>query len=89
MPLGHLSPKFIDDYWKVVADVLENVFRARKAQDLRELRNEIDALPADEQQYFFHAEPLDVAADLAGAGDKDLSQYVGDYETIATRHHWW
>lgn len=53
-----------DRYWARVAEALA-ILRARPAL-ADSLRRDIDRLPAKEQALFYHAEPFDIAKDLAG-----------------------
>ena len=85
---GHLSQPFVARYWSLVAEVLEQVFQIASKQQMHSLFEEITRLNPDEQIYFYHAEPLDVAADLAGLSNRDLSRYEQQYELIARKHHW-
>lgn len=83
---GELSPLFVKEYWSIVEDLLENVFRVPNSKGLTDLQNEIYQLTAEEQAYFFHAEPLDVAADLAGIWDQDLGRYEAAYDKRRAAH---
>jgi hypothetical protein len=55
----------VDEYWELVKRTLEEVFQ--KPGSLADpLKSQISNRPAEEQLLFYHAEPLDVAADIAG-----------------------
>jgi hypothetical protein len=55
----------INQYWDLVKRTLEEIFGVDPAH-ADALRREVKTWPAQEQLLFYHAEPLDVAADLAG-----------------------
>jgi hypothetical protein len=74
-----------DEYWRVVERTLDNVFNGNPA-DARRLRQEIDTLSDDEQLIFYHAEPLDVAADLADVTPS--STQVQQYDALAQNLGW-
>jgi hypothetical protein len=66
MPAVELNDRYpkMDEYWELVKKTLSHVFQADS--DLADiLRGELSGRPAEEQLLFYHAEPLDVAADLA------------------------
>jgi hypothetical protein len=73
------------EFWRVVERTLENVFNGNPA-DARQLRQEIDTLSDEEQLLFYHAEPFDVAADLADV-TPSLSQ-VQQYDGLAQNLGW-
>jgi hypothetical protein len=51
-------------FWQLVERTLEYVFNGNPA-DARQLEQEIDGTLDEEQLLFYHAEPLDVAAEIA------------------------
>lgn len=79
MPTTDSSPIYpdADRYWRLVKKTLEEVFGG-KPNSADKLRRDVGTSPPDEQWSFYHAEPLDVAADLAGIGGitkKDVKKY--------------
>jgi hypothetical protein len=76
------------DYWRLVEAVLRDIFNTKDTGPLRDLKDDILYLPPQEQDLFYHAEPLDVAADLAGKANEDLSAYDGKYGELAKHLGW-
>jgi hypothetical protein len=75
----------VDEYWELVKRTLEEVFQA--PQYLADsLKGRIEQLPADEQLLFYHAEPLDVAGDIAGVPLINPDR-VRQYRALANRLH--
>lgn len=73
-------------FWRMVEATLRTVFE-RPADAAEGLADELAALPAEEQLLFYHAEPLDVAADLADVvPDEDQTRRYAD---LARRTGWW
>lgn len=72
IPPTETPPKeFRDQYWSTVVRTLKEVFDVGSTEDLDRLREKVDEAPAATQTAFYHAEPFDVAADLAGRrGDR-------------------
>jgi hypothetical protein len=69
-PRGYRLPQAAQDqYWEIVKQTLEKVFGIDPAEALRrvnELRQKISDLKKPETEtVFYHAEPFDVAEDLA------------------------
>ena len=64
---GSALPKSFnkDDYWERVELTLEKVFHSDPFAAKR-LRRKVDGAKADTQTAFYHADPFEVAADLAG-----------------------
>ena len=78
-------------YWELVKRTLEQIFGVDPTP-ADALRREINRSPVQEQLLFYHAEPLDVAADLAGRqlnmeepGDKAV---VERYNKLADSMGW-
>jgi len=86
--LGELSPAVVRDYWQIVRSILQEIFQWSEIRGYQDLQIEISNLPIEEQAIFYHADPLDVAADLAGAGNTDLSIYGPRYDEILKRYKW-
>jgi hypothetical protein len=85
----------VDRYWDLVNKTLEkmlprigstSVDNLRKCVD--DLRREVSQSSAEEQVIFYHAEPLDVAADLAG-GEPPTNDDIGEYKRLAQQEGWW
>lgn len=74
-----------DEFWQVVGRALEHVFHGNPA-DAHQLRQEIDSLSDEEQLLFYHAEPLDVAADLADVTPTPVQ--VQSYSGLAQSMGW-
>jgi hypothetical protein len=74
-----------NEFWQVVERTLERVFQ-RDPADARQLRQEIDNLSDEEQLIFYHAEPLDIAADLADMTPS--SSQVQQYDAVARNLGW-
>ena len=77
-----------DAYWGLVQKTLQDVFNA-KSDELREFRNlrkRVNESELEERQIFYHAEPLDVAADLAG--QPPTPKQVNQYLNIARERKW-
>ena len=75
----------VDKYWVLVKRTLREVFQ-EKTDSADTLRKEVSQRLADEQLQFYHAEPLDVAADLTGKRP-DKSQ-VKEYRKLADQCDW-
>ena len=75
----------VDQYWGLVQRTLCEVFKDN-THSVDTLRKEVRCRPADEQLQFYHAEPLDIAADLAGKRP-DTSQ-VTEYRKLADHYGW-
>jgi hypothetical protein len=80
-----------DMFWKVVEECLITIHGLTKPEAYRrslDLRTRIEAAPAGmSSDIFYHAEPFDVACDIAG-NQLDVSQYRQQYEPILHRHNW-
>jgi hypothetical protein len=80
-----------DEFWNVVKDCLENIHRMngydaeRKSEDLR--RRIESPPPGISSEIFYHAEPFDVACDIAETY-LDLQSYRNPYDQILARHYW-
>ena len=88
--LFHDRQRIADDkYWQVVRRTLDEVFGDRQAgQHVDDLRATIRDRPPDEETLFYHAEPLDVAADLAGAGRPPSRTELDLYDRIRAEEGW-
>ncbi len=86
-----LSPVMKDAFWEVVEDCLTDIHGLSRSEARRRshvLRAEIESPPPGlSSDIFYHAEPFDVACDLAG-NRLDIWQYRGQYDLILNRHHW-
>lgn len=87
MPAVELNDRYpqMDEYWELVKKTLRDVFQADS--DVADtLRGELDNRPAEEQLLFYHAEPLDVASDLADQRPDD--EQVKAYRQLADQVGW-
>jgi hypothetical protein len=86
-----LPPRSKDDFWDVVEDCLRgfhNLPSPRAKQLTNGLRGTIENPPPDiSSDIFYHAEPFDVACDLAGQ-PLDLEPHRQEYDLILERHKW-
>lgn len=73
-----------DDYWVVVERTVDLLGGQPYASTA--LRREVETTPADEQALFYHAEPLDVAADLVGRAPDPAE--IDAYGRLCTRLGW-
>ncbi len=87
MPAVELNDRYpkMDAYWELVKKTLCDVFHAESG-DADTLRRELSDRPAEEQLLFYHAEPLDVAADLADQRPDDTQ--VKAYRQLADQVGW-
>ena len=80
-----------DSFWAVVSDCLVEVDglpRAKAETRSNELRKRVERPSRDDSaDIFYHAEPFDVAQDIAGE-ERDHSKYRTQYEEILARHNW-
>jgi hypothetical protein len=86
-----IDAKVKETFWDVVEECLIEIHGLSKpdAQTRSmDLRTRIESPPSGmSSDIFYHAEPFDVACDLAGR-PLDLSQYRPQYDPIVGRHHW-
>lgn len=63
-----LPASFRDEYWNYVKETLDRVFK-KDASLADEAKRKLDYLEAEKGRHtiFYHASPLEIAADLAGA----------------------
>jgi hypothetical protein len=90
-----LPDTFRNEYWSYVKETLERVFETDPSR-ADEARRKLDHLEAEKGHHtiFYHASPLEIAADLAGAGQVTPEQkeaYLGlqlkwDAEAIRNKH---
>src|SRR5215472_13111001 len=67
-----------DRYWDLVKETLEKIYKKPSAaDDADDLRHDVAQSSQEEQTIFYHAEPLDVAADIVGQAPSidDVLQY--------------
>ena len=74
-----------DRYWELVKKTLDAIFHESQ-EPARRLSKEVCTWPEAEQLLFYHAEPLDVAADLAGRSPSDNE--VKAYRKLANQAGW-
>ena len=86
-----IAPKAKDAFWDVVEDCLVEIHGLAKPDAHKrsmDLRTKIESPPTGmSSEIFYHAEPFDVACDIAGS-QLDLSQYRLQYDLILNRHNW-
>ncbi|HEX5327389.1 MAG TPA: hypothetical protein VFW75_12025 [Acetobacteraceae bacterium] len=72
-PDESLSQDFCDRYWQRVKDILGQVFQVNdtRADEARMKLGELERRTP--QTVFYHADPLEVAADLAGRRDRAIT----------------
>jgi hypothetical protein len=61
-----------EHYWGRVKRALQHVFQKDPTR-ADELRKRVDGAPPDTQTAFYHADPFEIAADLAGRRNHPLS----------------
>lgn len=74
-----------DLYWQGVERALDLLDEASRAEAARRLRREVEALPSDARELFYHAEPLDVAKDLAGlreCSEEQMREYLEKVQRV-------
>lgn len=71
-----------DAYWDLVRKTLKEVFNQQEDSKVDQLKEKINDpnLPTNERQIFYHAEPLDIAADIADC--QPTSEQVNQYLSI-------
>jgi hypothetical protein len=73
------------EFWSLVEQTMERIFQVSPLI-ARQLAQEMNGAPEEEQLVFYHTEPLDVAADVL---DKTpTSKEVHDYRLLAQREGW-
>jgi hypothetical protein len=86
-----IDSKAKDAFWDVVEDCLVEIHGLSKPaahQRSVDLRARIESPPTGmSSEIFYHAEPFDVACDIAGR-QLDLSHYRFQYDYILNRHNW-
>ena len=69
--VDRLDPEKIEKYWRDVSETLEQIFGEPNAVNkVRRLREMLKGLPEqkkDTELHFYHLDPFQVAADLAGS----------------------
>lgn len=80
-----------DSFWHVVRACLMTFHEfsdSEAGEKSMALRERIEAPPAGmSSDIFYHAEPFDVACDIAGK-PRDLSECREQYDTILREHRW-
>lgn len=89
--LSWIDPQARNEFWKIVQECLielHNLTQFDALQRSQDLRTKIEAPPPGlSSELFYHAEPFQVACDLA-ASQLDLTQYRAPYDAILSRYHW-
>ena len=71
-----LDNRQVDAYWRRVVETLQRVFgvSGSDAEDkVGELRTKLKDTGPDTQLHFYHVDPFEVAADLAGAAGRAIT----------------
>ncbi len=74
-----------DRYWNLVKKTLDTVFHESQ-ESANRLSKEVGTWPEEEKLLFYHAEPLDVAADLVRRRPSD--DEVKAYRNLAGQVGW-
>ena len=86
-----IDPQAKDAFWHVVEVCLIEIHGLSQSDAhgrSMALRARIESPPSGmSSDIFYHAEPFDVACDIAGS-QLDLSQYRQQYEPILSRNNW-
>ena len=81
--MTHLNDRYVDRYWKLVEDILLNIFKVDPSKTpIRRLRYQVSQFPEDQEDLFYHAEPLDIAADLAHIPPEALRGVLDAYHLL-------
>jgi hypothetical protein len=78
-----------DEYWGVVKRVLVHVFHddAQKADIARTRLEDFERGAGEPQTFFYHADPFEVAADLAGRRGREItSEQKQRYQDLIVAH---
>ncbi|MCA6121701.1 hypothetical protein J6500_07270 [Bradyrhizobium sp. WSM 1704] len=67
-----LNEQFKNEYWRRVKDIMTDVFRSDSSV-ADDLRKNVDGASPDTQTAFYHADPFEVAADLAGRPGESIT----------------
>ena len=86
-----IDTKAKETFWEVVTECLIAIHGFAKPEAHRrslDLRTRIESAPTGlSSDIFYHAEPFDVACDIAGR-PLDAAQCRQQYEPILHRHQW-
>jgi hypothetical protein len=78
-------------FWAAVSDCLVEIFgfpRSRANRASSALRKKVErSTPSHHQDIFYHAEPIDIAQDIAGVRC-DSHECRQKYDAILSRHDW-
>jgi hypothetical protein len=81
---GYPDPK---RYWGFLRLTLAEVFEVNDADDLvGELQIDLSMASGEEQLFFFHYEPLEVASEVTGSTLN--SNMLDKYQRLVTRYGW-
>lgn len=67
-------------FWDVVKQCIET-FHTQQNTNIDELRAKVDCMPLEQMEMFYHAEPFDVACNLAN-NIIDIKEYSNEYLNI-------
>jgi hypothetical protein len=80
-----------DSFWEAIQDCLVEIYglpRSKAVAKSSAFRKRVEtASPQRHADIFYHAEPIDVAKDIAGE-ERDLTKYRQQYDEILARHKW-
>ena len=92
MKSSHVIPKEEQDhFWSVVRQCIRRFHACCSSSTLAEatrLRKKVNGMPVEQMELFYHAEPFDVACNLAG-NTLDVKDHLDEYLEIRdadTRH---
>ncbi len=77
-------------YWEMVIKSLQDIFEVTPTESselVNTLVKRLHERPPEERLLFYHAEPLDVAAELAG--EPATEPQIENYKTLANKFHWY
>lgn len=87
MPSGGIGYPNPRRYWGFLRMTLAEVFKAKDADALvKELQNELSTASADEQLFFFHYEPLEVASKVTQQTPD--SNMLDEYAKLVRQFDW-
>jgi hypothetical protein len=85
MKTSHVIPKDEQDhFWGVVRQCIRRFHASCASLTLAKatrLRRKVSGMPVDQMELFYHAEPFDVACNLAG-NPLEVKDYLNEYLTL-------
>ena len=90
LPSIDLSHQGMERYWDIVRETLETILNNHHSSSIVDkLRAVVEQCPIDEQELFYHAEPLTTAMDIEGMKARQLSDYHLQRYYELTRNRGW